>query len=913
METLLGTHWHHLPAEKVEELLETSMTKGLDLFTVQERQEHFGPNVLSSKKGHGPVVRFLLQFSQPLVIILLGAGIVTGFIVEWSDASVILAVVLVNAIIGFVQESRAVGAIEALARTMTTTTTVLRSGEVRSLSSEELVPGDIVVLQSGDRVPADLRLFQLRELRVDESVLTGESIPLEKDVGVLEHSAVLADRRNMAYASTLVTFGQGRGIVVATGNRTEMGRISQLISTVQSLETPLTQRIAHFSRILLFAILGLGVLTFGAGLLHGERVIDMFMAAVALTVGSVPEGLPAAVTIILAVGVSRMAARKVIIRRLPAVETLGSTTVICSDKTGTLTENQMTVMEILAGDSLYTVTGSGYDPAGNVTAGGQAVDPDAAPALMECLRAGLLCNDSRLVHSGDRWSVEGDPTEGALIVSAAKGGLRLEAESVTLPRLDTIPFESEYQYMATLHGTGDGPPILYAKGSVESVVARCDDCLHSRGDFAALDRAKVRRDAEAMARQGLRVLAFARRELPKGQTSLSREDLSSGLTFLGLQGMIDPPRQEAVQAVRACQKAGIQVKMITGDHALTASAIAQKIGLYLNPGTCSPDCHVLTAKDLAEISDTQLVQTVHDTEVFARVSPEQKLRLVRALQSRGEIVAMTGDGVNDAPALKQADIGVAMGITGTEVAKESADMILTDDNFASIEAAVEEGRCVFDNLTKFIAWALPTNIGQGLVILTAVLAGVPLPILPVQSLWINMTTAGSLGLMLAFEPKEGGIMERPPRDPGSPILSRDLLLQVLLVGFILLCSAFGLFELEEWSGASHAEARTVSVNVFAAVSSVYLLNCRSLRRPSFRVNPFRNAWILLGIVLMAGVQVAFTHVPFMNVFFHSAPISLEAWGKIIACAVIAHLLVELHKWFFRRRSQAAAQISQRAP
>lgn len=906
METLLGMHWHHLPAHEVADLLETDTAKGLDLFTIQGRQEHFGRNVLTPKKTRGPIVRFLLQFYQPLVIILIGAGIITGLVAEWSDAGVILAVVLVNAVIGFIQESRAVQAIEALARSMTTSTTVLRSGEVRSVSSAELVPGDIVLLQSGDRVPADLRLFQLRELRIDESVLTGESIPVEKGLDAQEHDAVLAERRNMAYASTLVTFGQGRGIVVATGSRTEMGRISHLISAVQTIETPLTRRIAHFSHILLFAILALGLLTFGAGLLHGESVIDMFMAAVALTVGSIPEGLPAAVTIILAVGVSKMARRKAIIRRLPAVETLGSTTVICSDKTGTLTENQMTVTEIMAGGRLYHVSGSGYEPVGTISIDDGTMDPTASPALMECLRAGLLCNDSRLVFNGGRWSVEGDPTEGALLVSARKAGLTEDKENASFPRLDSLPFESEHQYMATLHCSGTTErSLFYVKGSLESILVRCDVSLDMSGGTVPLDGERLRTDAEMMAKRGLRVLAFAVGKPVKGRSIVTHEDLASGLIFIGFQGMIDPPREEAVQAVRACQKAGIQVKMITGDHALTASAIAQKIGLYLNPGTCRPDCHVLTGKDLAELPDIKLAETVQDTEVFARVSPEQKLRLVRALQSRGEIVAMTGDGVNDAPALKQADIGVAMGITGTEVAKESADMVLTDDNFASIEAAVEEGRCVFDNLVKFIVWALPTNLGQGLVILSAVLAGLPLPILPVQSLWINMTTAGSLGLMLAFEHKEYGIMERPPRNPQSPILSRDLLSRVMLVGFLLLCAAFGLFEWEELSGASHAQARTVAVNVFAVISTLYLLNCRSLKDSAFRANPFRNAWIPLGIVIMILVQVAFTHVPFMNRFFHTAPIGRESWLRIIAAGVAAHLVVELQKWIFRRKESRA--------
>ncbi len=902
METLLEKHWHHRPPEEVADLLKTERDKGLDLLEVRARQEHFGPNALTPRKTHGPIMRFLLQFAQPLVIILVAAGLVTGFIVEWADASVILGVVLINAFIGFIQESKAVGAIEALARSMTTGANVLRTGQVQTVSSEELVPGDIVVLQSGDRVPADLRLFQIRELRVDESVLTGESIPVEKALGQLEMETVLADRRNMAYASTLVTYGQARGIVAATGDRTEMGRISQLISAVPSLETPLTRRIAHFSRILLFVILALGALTFGAGLLHGEKVIDMFMAAVALTVGAIPEGLPAAVTIILAVGVSRMAKRRTIIRRLPAVETLGSTTVVCSDKTGTLTENQMTVRQIVSGAKVYDISGSGYEPSGSITLEGRPIDLGLSPALVECLRAGLLCNDSRLVADNGRWTVEGDPTEGALIVSARKMGLAEEAEKLALPRLDTIPFESEHQYMATLHATQEsGAALAYVKGSLESVLARCTASLDSSGGVVPLDEEKVRSAAEALARKGLRVLAFARASFSGDRASISHRDISGGLVFIGLQGMIDPPRPEAVAAVQACQRAGIEVKMITGDHALTASAIAQQIGLYRNPGSCSPDCHVLTGKALEELSDQELIDVVPDTEVFARVSPEQKLRLVRALQTRGHIVAMTGDGVNDAPALKQADIGVAMGIMGTEVAKESADMVLTDDNFASIEAAVEEGRCVFDNLVKFLVWALPTNLGQGLVILGAVLAGLPLPILPVQSLWINMTTAGSLGLMLAFEPKEPGIMTRPPRNPLSPILSGELLFRILLVGFLLLVAAFGLFEWEELSGASHAEARTAAVNAFSVISALYLLNCRSMNSSSFTTNPFKNAWIPLGIVAMISIQVAFTHAPFMNEFFHSAPIGGESWVRIVAVGVAAHVIVEIEKWFFRRK------------
>ena len=909
METLLERQWHHRPVEDLMDLIGSHPEDGLDLLEVQARREQFGPNRLTPRKTHGPLMRFLLQFRQPLVLILIAAGVVTGLIAEWSDASVILAVVLINAVIGFVQENKAAGAIEALSRSMTTTANTVRGGRMQTVPSEDLVPGDVVTLQSGDRVPADLRLFRLRELRVDEAALTGESLPVDKQLGELEPDTVLGDRRNMAYASTLVTYGSARGLVVATGDRTEIGRISEMISGVDTLETPLTRRIARFSKILLLVILGLGVLTFAAGLLHGGAAIDMFMAAVALTVGSIPEGLPAAVTIILAVGVSRMARRRAIIRRLPAVETLGSTTVICSDKTGTLTENQMTVSKIVAGDMVYSVSGSGYDPAGGITPEERPAASGSAPALKECLRAGLLCNDSRLVLENGRWSVAGDPTEGALIVSAKKLGLDEAEENRNWPRLDSVPFESEHQYMATLHAVGKpGETVAYLKGSLEAVLSRCSAELDESGGTVPLSAEKVRDAAEALARQGLRVLAFARALFSGDRRSFDRNDVSGNLHFLGLQGMIDPPRPEAVAAVRACQQAGIDVKMITGDHALTAAAIADRIGLYKNPGSCGLHCHALTGKMLEILSDQDLINEVPDREVFARVSPEQKLRLVRALQARGHVVAMTGDGVNDAPALKQADIGVAMGITGTEVAKESADMILTDDNFASIEAAVEEGRCVFDNLVKFLVFALPTNIGQGLVILTAVFAGVTLPILPVQSLWINMTTAGSLGLMLAFEPKEAGIMARRPRDPASPILSRDLLRRILLVGVLLLVMTFGLFEWEESRGASAAEARTVAVNVFAVISALYLLNCRSLFNPSFKKKMFENAWIPLGLLFMAFLQAAFTHTAFMNRFFHSAPLDAAAWVRILAVGAAVHGIVEIEKWWVRK-GKAEASIA----
>lgn len=886
-----------MPTSEVLDLLESNKEKGLDIFEVEHRRERFGSNVLTQRRGQGPLVRFLLQFNQPLVYILLAAVFITAILQEWADSGVILGVVLVNAVIGSLQESRALKAIEALASAMTSEATVLRAGEKKRISSDDLVPGDIVLLQSGDKVPADMRLIRSRELQVDESALTGESVPVEKGAEQLGHDTVLADRCNMAYSSALVTYGIGMGVVVATGDNSEIGRISVLISSAKVLATPLTRKIAHFSGILLYVILGMGAMTFLVGALRGESWLQMFMAAVALAVGAIPEGLPAAVTITLAIGVAKMAKRHAIIRKLPAVETLGSTTVICSDKTGTLTQNQMTVQEVLAAGEKFTVSGVGYAPEGRFSQSGTSINSESRGALIECLKAGLLCNDSRLIKTDNGWRVEGDPTEGALITSGLKAGLSPDAFNHALPRIDTIPFESQHQYMATLHDVGpDRPRLVYLKGSVESIVQRCDTVLDASGERMEVDAAGIHAQVEEIAAKGLRVLAFASAELPAGTTSVAHDDVTSGLTFLGLQGMIDPPRSAAVAAVSACQAAGIHVKMITGDHAVTASAIAMKVGLYGSKDS-EAQLSVITGKAIGELSDEELIDAVEGTSVFARVTPEQKLRLVEALQARGNVVAMTGDGVNDAPALRRADIGVAMGITGTEVAREAADMVLMDDNFSSIEAAVEEGRGVFDNLIKFITWTLPTNIGEGLVIMTAVFAGVTLPILPVQILWINMTTAVLLGLMLSFEPKEPGIMRRPPRDPRSPILSGVLMFRIVLVGVLLLAGSFGLFEWARLNGSSDAEARTVAVNVFVLGELFYLFNCRSLTKSMFALGVFSNRWLFAGVGTMVVLQLLFTYAPAMNRMFHSAPIALTDWLLIIGVAFAIYVVVGVEKWF----------------
>ncbi len=915
MDVLIGEKLHQLRADDILRLLGTDAERGLDILEIQTRQTRFGPNLIPAAKGHGPWMRFLLQFHTPLVYILLTAAAITALLHEWVDSGVIFGVVLVNAVIGFLQESSAAKALAALAQTTLTEASVLRAGELRRISSTELVPGDIVFLQSGDKVPADLRLFHCRDLQVDESALTGESVPVNKQVDVMAADVSLAERRNLAYTSTLVTYGQARGVVFATGASTEVGHISKLISTADVLETPLTRKIAKFSRLLMVVILGLAGVTFLVGWLRGQPAFEMFMAAVALAVGAIPEGLPAAVTITLSIGVARMARRRAIIRKLPAVETLGSTTIICSDKTGTLTVNQMTVSEILAGDSRYEVSGSGYGPLGeikNVSESGPALADNIA--ARECLLAGLLCNDSALAEKAGRWEVQGDPTEGALIASAAKGGLDQKESSARLPRIDVIPFESQHQYMASLHeGESAKGRKLYVKGAAEVVLSKSVAMLDASGREAPLDAAAVQRQLESLAVKGLRVLVLASADLPGDTQSINHADVNE-LTLLGLQGIIDPPRPEAISAVRACQSAGIHVKIITGDHALTAQAIARQLGLNGRDAAEPEGPLVLTGRDLAERSDTQLIDTADQVAVFARVTPEQKLRLVRALQAGGHIVAMTGDGVNDAPALKQADIGVAMGVGGTEVAKEAADMVLTDDNFATIEAAVEEGRGVFDNLTKFIVWTLPTNMGEGLVILAAIFAGTTLPILPVQILWINMTTAVLLGLMLAFEPKEPDIMQRPPRDPKTPILTGALIGRILIVSAILLIGAFGSFEWAlgkgaEWGrdeAASDAHARTVAVNVFVMVELFYLFNCRSLTKSMFQLGMFSNLWIWVGAGSMVALQLLFTYAPFMNRFFHSAAIGWDAWWRILLTAVVAYLIVGLEKWGRRKWADRAS-------
>lgn len=886
------TAWHKQSADDLLTQLHSNQESGLSEQEANQRLNRYGPNRLTPRRGKSPLRLFLSQFHQPLVYILILSGTITAFLQEWVDSSVIFGVVLVNAIIGFIQEANALRAINALARVLNISSTVLRDGQRRVISAAEVVPGDIVLLQSGDKIPADLRLLQCRELQIDESALTGESVPVEKRPETLDRKTILAERSNMAHSSTLVTYGSGIGLVVETGDRTEIGLINRMIVAATDLETPLTKKMSQFSYLLLWVIIDFAVITFAVGVYRGESMLNMFMAAVALAVGAIPEGLPAAITITLAIGVSRMAKRNAIIRKLPAVETLGSTTVICSDKTGTLTQNQMTVKAIYAGGITFEVSGSGYTPEGEFQLDGKTSEAANYPALLESLKAGLLCNDARLIADPGQWRIEGDPTEAALLVAAHKAGLHHASVSDDHPRLDTIPFESQHQFMATLHhNLAQDQRHIYLKGSLESILSRCDSAFDLQMNRVPLDSQAIHRQQEHLATQGLRVLAFARCD--DTDNEVCHEELKNGLTFLGLQAMIDPPRPEAAKAIAACYRAGIQVKMITGDHPITALAIARQLGMKNTE-------HVVSGAELDSLDADDYGQLVKGCDIYARIAPEQKLQLVQTLQANGQVVAMTGDGVNDAPALRQADIGVAMGHGGTEVAKEAAAMILTDDRFATIEAAVEEGRGVFDNMVKFIAWTLPTNLGEGLVIVAAVLANVALPITPVQILWINMTTAVLLGLMLAFEPKEPGLMERQPRAPEQPILTKHLVFRICLVGVLLLAGSFGLFELELMRGESLAKARTVAVNVFVCCELFYMFNCRSLHYSMFSVGLFSNLWVIFGVVSMVVLQALFTYWPPMHTLFGSAAIGPDEWLLILGCGLIVYTTIGFEKLLLRQ-------------
>jgi magnesium-transporting ATPase (P-type) len=892
-----AVNWH---AEKTENVFETLGTTadGLSQEEATNRLSKYGPNRLPEPKTRGPFLRFLYQFHNVLIYVLMIAGAVTAMLEHWVDASVIFGVVLLNALIGFIQEGKAENALKAIRQMLSPHAMVMRDGRRTTISAEQLVPGDIVLLQSGDKVPADLRLVRVKGLQIQESILTGESMAVEKITEPVDEQAVIGDRRCMAYSGTLVTHGQGTGVVVTTGAETEIGRISTLVSEVESVMTPLLRQMAQFGRWLTLAILGIALVTFTFGILIRDYGMDeMFLAAVSLAVAAIPEGLPAIMTITLAIGVQRMAKRNAIIRRLPAVETLGAVTVICSDKTGTLTRNEMTVRTVCTGAHLFELSGTGYDPHGSITLSQRDVITEERPLLMEAVRAAVLCNDASLEKKDSEWLVNGDPMEGALLISALKAGLDIDLETKQYPRTDLIPFESEHRFMATLHHSHTGEALIFLKGAPERVLEMCATQKDLESD-KPLDKDYWLERIEKMAQQGQRVLAIASKPVSFEQTELDFADVENGLTLLGMFGLIDPPREEAIKAVQACDCAGIRVKMITGDHAATARAIAGQLKLV------NVD-KVLTGQELEGMSEDDLRHAVLDVDVYARVNPEHKLRLVKSLQEQGLIVAMTGDGVNDAPALKRADVGTAMGHNGTEAAKEASEMVLADDNFASITHAVEEGRTVYDNLKKAIIFILPTNGGEALIILAAIILGFQqLPLTPVQILWVNMVTAVTLALSLAFEPPEQKVMRRPPRKSHEPMLTLGLVWRVAFVSVILMCGTFGLFLWEMEQGASIEHARTVAVNTLVMFEVFYLFNSRYITASVLNwAGLTGNRYVLIAIVILMSFQLAFTYLPPMQTLFGTTAIDLGIWLRILLVSSSVLFLVEIEKAVVRHMSR----------
>jgi magnesium-transporting ATPase (P-type) len=894
--------WHALEPEAALERLAAGVD-GLDAAEAARRLALHGPNRLSEPAPPSALRRFLRQFDNLLLYVLIAAAAITAALGHWVDAAVIAVVVLLNAVIGFLQEGKAERALQAIRHLLAPRAVVVRDGRPVETDAAALVPGDVVVVASGDSVPADARLLQARGLRVDESALTGESVPVDKAPAPVAEDASIGDRLSMVHAGTLVVQGQARAVVVATGAATEVGRIGGMLASVEAGTTPLLARMATFGRRLTIVILSAAALMLAfATLVRGMPLAEAFLAAVGLAVAAIPEGLPAILTITLAIGVQRMAARRAIVRRLPVVETLGSVTVVCSDKTGTLTRNEMTVQQLACDGLTVDVEGVGYAPQGALRLAGEPADDAAlrgrAAAWAPLVEAAALCNDAVIAHADGRWTLAGDPTEGALVAFAAKAGTDVGALRARRPRLDAIPFESEHRFMATLHaGEADTAPVAYVKGAPERILEMCTLELAADGRCRPLDAARWHDLVDAQGRAGLRVLALAMRTLPAGTGSIGLADVDRGLVLLGLAGLIDPPREDAVRAVAECRAAGIRVVMITGDHAATATAIAARLGM-------GESLVALTGPRIEAMDDERLRDAVRELRVFARASPEHKLRLVRALKAQGEIVAMTGDGVNDAPALKQADVGVAMGLKGTEAAKQAGSVVLADDNFASIAHAVEEGRTVYDNLRKTVTFLLPINGGESLSLLVAVLLGIALPILPAQVLWVNMVSSVALAMVLAFEPTEPDVMRRAPRPVDEPLLSRFLVWRIVLVSSLFLAGIFGMFEWALRAGMDVDAARTVAVNTLVCMEVFYLFSVRYLKAGSFSWRGVRGTpLVLLAVGTVFALQLAFTYTPFMQTAFRTVALPLEAGLAIVAVGVSVLVLLELEKALLRRLSR----------
>lgn len=882
--------WHALSEIESLRILDVEPGFGLSHQEAELRLMQYGSNSLPSVRRRRLWLRFATQFNNPLIYILLITGGITLFLNDFVDSAVILGVVFINALIGFIQEGKAEQALEAVSALLATRATVLREGERHEIDAARLVPGDIVFLESGTRVPADLRLLQVHNLRINEAALTGESLPVGKHTELVAEDAQIGDRICMAYSGSVVGTGQARSLVVSTGSNTEMGHIGTLVRTVHVLATPLTLRLDQFARVITLFILAASVVVFLYGYFIREMpVLAIFLAVVGFTVAAIPEGLPAIVTIVLSIGTRIMARNHLLVRRLPAVEALGSVSVICTDKTGTLTKNEMTAVHVLLPGRTLAVSGAGYAPEGGFYLDDVAVDPAQERELLDLAQCALLCNDAQLKHdTTNGWVLVGDPTEGALLTLAQKSGLNPVEVAKANPRLDEIPFESEYRFMATLHHDHEGRGFILLKGAPEQVMALC--VRDSLG--APVNHSVWVARIEAVARSGQRVLALARCDMPANTTTLSLSDITRRFILLGMTGLIDPPRDEAITAVAECQQAGLRVKMITGDHAITARAIGYQLGLNSK--------QVLTGEDIDKLDDSSLQIQAMETDIFARANPEHKLRLVTALQARGALVAMTGDGVNDAPALRAANIGVAMGQKGTDVAREAADLVLTDDNFATITQAVREGRVVFDNIKKSLLFILPTNGGEAGVILLALFAGMALPVTAGQILWVNMVTTVTLALSMAFEPGEAGIMRRPPRKASEPLITGPLAGRIAYVSLMMIVTTFTVFEWSLSRGQSVEMARTVAVNMLVVGEIFYLFNARNFTASSINWAIFtRNPVALLMTGILIGLQLLLTYTVPMQQIFHTRALDGISWMMIVVLGLGLFLAVEAEKAVLR--------------
>lgn len=884
--------------QTIAQILEQKQTQpeGLNQAEAAERLQKLGPNALPQKKGKPAWLRFLAHFNDVLIYILLAAAVMTAVMGHWVDTAVILGVTVINALIGYIQESNAEKSLQSIRNMLSSDAQVIRDGKHATIPTTDLVPGDIVVLRAGDRIPADMRLIEAHNLRVEEAILTGESTVVDKHTDALTGDLPLGDRTNMLFSGTTVSGGGGVGVVVATGQATELGRINQMMADVETNRTPLLVQMDKLGKAIFVIILAMmAVLFVFSVLLRDMPMGELLLSLISLAVAAVPEGLPAIISIILSLGVQAMARKRAIIRKLPTVETLGAMTVVCSDKTGTLTMNEMTVKAVITADSCYRVDGDSYEPVGNLYLEGSNEPVKVQPytVLEKYLRTIDLCNDSQLVRNElGHWGITGGPTEGALKVLATKASL----EPVTTQLVAKIPFDSQYKYMAT-HYKLDAEEWVMVTGAPDVLFALCEQQQTARG-LATFDRTYWESEMERFARQGLRMVAAAIKPADIGATTLDHSDLQQGLIFLGIAGMMDPPRPEAVDAIHTCQTAGIRVKMITGDHPQTAMSIGQMLGIHNST-------EAMTGYQLEHMDDDELAKAAVEYDIFARTSPEHKLRLVKALQKNGEVVGMTGDGVNDAPALRQADVGIAMGIKGTEVTKEAADMVLTDDNFATIASSVKEGRRVYDNLKKTILFIMPTNLAQGLLVVIALLAGNMIPLTPVLILWMNMATSATLSFGLAFEAAERNVMNRPPRKTGQHVMDAFAVWRVAFVGSMIAISAF---ILEAWlapRGHSAEFVRTVLLQMLVTAQWLYMINCRNTDGFSINRGLLKNKgiWMVTGVLLL--LQLAIIYLPVMQMMFGTEALPARYWFVTLAMGAVMFFIVEIEKRLTRRFRKAA--------